>query len=102
MEKLELSHSALIGGELALAWSDGKETYLTLEALRKACPCASCQGEPDVTGKVVRPQVTYHEGSFELRRYELVGGYAIQFFWADGHSTGIYGYEYLRGLAENP
>ena len=44
-----IQQSSVIGNELAIAWSDGSETYLGLEALRKACPCASCQGEPDAT-----------------------------------------------------
>lgn len=98
MNRLELSNAAQIGNEIALAWSDGAETFLSLETLRRACPCAACQGEPDVTGMVHRPRVTYSENSFDLRRYELVGSYALQFFWADGHSTGIYAYEYLRKL----
>jgi len=29
-----------IGGELAIAWSDTSESYIALEALRRACPCA--------------------------------------------------------------
>ncbi len=99
MEKLELENSAVVGEELALAWSDGAETFIALPELRKACPCAACQGEPDVTGKVIRPQVNLSANSSVLRRYDRVGGYALQFFWADGHSTGIYGYQYLRKLA---
>jgi DUF971 family protein len=34
---------------------------------------------------------------------EYVGRYALQFNWSDGHSTGIYSYDYLRQLwEENP
>ena len=98
MNRLELANSAQIGDEMAFAWSDGAETFLSLEKLRRACPCAACQGEPDVTGLVIRPRVTFSPNSFELRRFEKIGGYALQFFWADGHSTGIYAYEYLRKL----
>ena len=29
---------------------------------------------------------------------EKVGQYALQFFWADGHRTGIYTYDFLRQL----
>jgi DUF971 family protein len=29
-----------------------------------------------------------------------VGRYALQFVWSDGHSTGIYTYEYLRDIGE--
>ncbi len=31
-------------------------------------------------------------------RAELVGRYALQIFWSDGHSTGIYSFHYLREL----
>jgi DUF971 family protein len=27
-----------------------------------------------------------------------IGNYAIEFHWRDGHSTGIYTYDYLRSL----
>ncbi|MGE9269497.1 MAG: gamma-butyrobetaine hydroxylase-like domain-containing protein [Verrucomicrobiales bacterium] len=89
----------VVGSELALAFSDGVELYLALDALRRACPCATCQGEPDAMGRVVRPEVRIGSHGFELRRMELVGGYALQLYWGDGHSTGIYSFEYLRRLA---
>ena len=88
-----------IGAELAIAWSDGVESYLPLEALRRACPCAACGGEPDVMGRVTRPVVKYTPASFELRGFAVVGGYAVQPAWADGHGTGLYTFPYLRRLA---
>ena len=88
-----------IGNELAIQWNDNAESYLNLEVLRRACPCAACGGEPDVLGNIVRPNVTYTAESFQLDRFHLVGGYAVQFRWADGHSPGIYSFAYLRKLA---
>ncbi|CAN5677861.1 hypothetical protein BH09VER1_BH09VER1_02570 [soil metagenome] len=88
-----------IGGELAISWSDTTESYLPLETLRRACPCATCGGEPDVMGKVIRPSVAYSAESFDLSSWEMVGGYGFQPRWADGHRTGIYSYPYLRRLA---
>jgi len=85
-----------IGNELAIQWNDNAESYLNLEVLRRACPCAACGGESDVLGNIVRPNVTYTAESFQLDRFHLVGGYALQFRWADGHSTGIYSFDYLR------
>ena len=96
---MDLENIAIIGSELVIRWSDGQESYLRLSELRKACPCASCQGEPDALGRVVKPAVELNEKSVQLQRYEFVGGYALQPYWADGHGTGIYSYEYLRGLA---
>ena len=31
-------------------------------------------------------------------KFEVIGGYALQLFWADGHSYGIYSYPYLLKL----
>lgn len=95
---LALEQISLIGSELVIRWSDGLETYLPLVEMRKACPCASCQGEPDALGRVLKPKVELGENSATLQRYEFVGGYALQAYWADGHNTGIYTFEYLRSL----
>ena len=87
------------GTELAIAWSDGTESYLPLDALRRACPCAACGGEPDVLGRVLRPQVVHTPQSFVLQGFQIIGSYALQPAWADGHGTGLYTFPYLRRLA---
>jgi DUF971 family protein len=97
--RLEPTNIATIGSELAIAWNDGQESYFTLETLRRACPCAECCGEPDALGRLIRPDVTYQPNSFELRSWRLIGGYAVQPAWADGHSSGLYSFKYLRQLA---
>jgi DUF971 family protein len=89
----------LIGRELAVQWNDGTESYFELERLRRACPCAACGGEPDVLGQVVRPEVTYTDASFHLKAFNVVGGYALQPRWADGHDTGLYSFAYLKRLS---
>jgi DUF971 family protein len=99
---LILDNATVIGDELALSFRDGLEAYLKLPLLRRACPCAACQGEPDALGRVLRPMVEYGPRAFELLKFEIVGGYAIQPFWGDGHSTGIYSYAYLQKLAALP
>ena len=85
--------------ELVLVFEDGLEIYIPLQRLRQACPCAKCQGEPDALGRVIRPLSQWVASSYHLTRIERVGGYALQFFWADGHATGIYSLAYLRDLA---
>ena len=90
-----------IGGELAIKWDDGRESFITLEALRRHCPCAGCQGERDILGHLYKgPAEPLTPPSFQLRRLVNVGGYAIQPVWADGHATGIFSFDYLRRLAE--
>jgi DUF971 family protein len=89
---------APFGTELAISWDDGLEQFLPLEKLRRACPCAVCNGEPDVMGRGDAPVRNYKQGSFELKSFEFVGGYALLFRWADGHASGIYSYALLRSL----
>lgn len=89
-----------IGEELAIAWDDGREDYFPMKTLRHYCPCAACGGEPDVLGRVDRPQVSYSEKSFIMTALNPVGGYAVQPRWSDGHSSGIYSFLYLRRLSE--
>src|ERR1700674_1091672 len=96
--QLGLKNVQLIGGELAIQWDDGWGSYLPLGRLRRACPCASCGGEPDVLGNISRPDVSYTPSSFELLGWEMIGGYALQPRWRDGHSTGLYSFQYLRRL----
>ncbi|HWB61015.1 MAG TPA: DUF971 domain-containing protein [Chthoniobacteraceae bacterium] len=88
----------VIGDHFAIKWSDGSETFLPQELLRRACPCAACGGEPDVLGHVVRPQVTHTPASFRLKGWQPVGSYALQITWEDGHSTGLYSFDYLKRL----
>ena len=93
----------IIGNELAVKWNDGGESFIALEKLRGACPCAGCQGEMDIMGNHYQnPAQPLTARSFELKRIVSVGGYAIQPVWADGHATGIFSFEYLQrvGRAE--
>jgi DUF971 family protein len=89
-----------IENELAIKWDDGGESYISLERLRRHCPCASCKGEMDIMGNVYKaapkPLPTQ---AFELVRIATVGSYAVQPQWRDGHSSGIFSFEYLRDLA---
>ncbi len=98
LQPLSLKAVAPVGNELAFSWSDGLEQFLSLELLRRACPCAVCCGEPDVMGRGDAPARSYKPGSFELKSYDFVGGYGLSLKWADGHATGIYSYTLLRSL----
>ncbi|MEY5025149.1 MAG: hypothetical protein RLZZ244_677 [Verrucomicrobiota bacterium] len=100
--RLSPAHIAQIGEELAISWTDGAESFIRLEQLRRACPCAVCQGEADVLGHVDRPERKFTPQSFQLRRFDTVGGYALQPQWADGHGTGLFSFAYLRQLCATP
>jgi DUF971 family protein len=90
-----------IGDQLAIKWEDGSESFIPLEKLRRACPCAGCKGEMDVMGNLYKsPEQPLTPAAFRLVRLERVGTYAVQPVWADGHATGIYSFDYLRRAAE--
>jgi DUF971 family protein len=92
-----------IGEEIAIKWDDGQESYVRLDALRRHCPCAGCKGEMDVMGNVYKgPDRPLSPLAFQLRSLNTVGGYAIQPVWADGHSSGLYSFDYLRQVAKAP
>jgi DUF971 family protein len=89
-----------IGDELAIKWDDGSESFVKLETLRRHCPCAGCRGETDIMGNLYKnPERPLTPAAFQLVRVAMVGGYAIQPLWADGHGTGLYAFEYLRQVA---
>ena len=82
-------------GELMILWADGQETHHLAPVLRGMCPCASCKDE--MTGvRIILP--IHIPDDLEFRKIELVGQYALQFEWSDGHRTGIFSFEYLREL----
>ena len=77
-----------IGEELAIKWEDGSESFIPLEKLRRACPCAGCKGEMDVMGNLHQsPERPLTPAAFRLVRVERVGTYAVQPVWADGHTS---------------
>ena len=97
MRAVDIQH---IGNELAIRWEDGNEDFFKLEKLRRACPCAGCSGEVDILGNVYKnPDKLLPASAFELKRFGPVGGYAIQLFWADGHNSGLFAFDYLKRLA---
>jgi DUF971 family protein len=91
----------IIGHELAIKWVDGSEQFVSLEQLRRACPCAGCKGEVDIMGNLYKnPQQPLAAKAFELMRIINVGSYAIQPVWADGHATGLFSFEYLKRVID--
>ncbi|MBI3732663.1 MAG: DUF971 domain-containing protein [Chloroflexi bacterium] len=90
---------------LQIKWQDGHISQYGFDALRRACPCAECRPwthgggavgvMPDkvrlATGDIVSPQ----DVSF-------VGSYALNIHFADGHTTGIYTWPYLRDICPCP
>lgn len=82
---------------VTISWSDDAETSYRAAQLRRACPCASCVNE--WTGeKILKDENVSDDISFS--NLSLVGRYALNFKFSDGHETGIFTFPYLRKLAE--
>lgn len=88
-----------IGDEIAIRWDDDSETYYKMERLRAASPSAANQGESDLLGKRIGGTDQTEFPGITVTGWEVVGGYAIQFNFSDGHNTGLFSYDLLRDLA---
>ncbi|MEX2199362.1 MAG: DUF971 domain-containing protein [Burkholderiales bacterium] len=78
---------------LEIAFDDGRSFRLPYEYLRVFSPSAEVRGHGP--GQEVL-QVGKRE--IGIRQVEPVGSYAIQPTFSDGHSTGIYSWDYLYQL----
>ena len=86
---------------IALKFKSNLELLISLDILRKACPCAQCNGEKDIFGNIYKgPKKQLVGPSFIILKINLIGHYAIRVFWKDGHSNGIYTFKKLKSLSE--
>lgn len=83
--------------EISINWSDETESKYNAAELRKSCPCAGCINE--WTGeKTLKTDSVSDDLSFSS--IAIVGRYALNFHFSDGHDTGIYSFQYLRNLVK--
>jgi DUF971 family protein len=92
------------GAGVDIAWADGHTSHYDFAFLRENCPCATCNDE---RGKKESQRALNLPASTLLPMYKpkaraqsatQVGNYAIQINFTDGHSTGIFSYDYLRSV----
>ncbi len=80
---------------LRIRWGDNHVSEFPPRHLRVACPCAGCVDE--LTGRRI-----LRDEDVPVDVHPLVitpvGRYALRFDWSDGHTTGIFPWEYLRRL----
>jgi DUF971 family protein len=103
-----------VGGDgiLWIDWNDGHQTSIDPRRLRSGCPCAQCREERegamagrftdggfDGMGDATEPEPP-PPGSMRLISIAPVGRYGLTPTWADGHRTGIYSWDTLRGLCD--
>jgi|SRR6185437_13092740 len=91
------------GKGLEIEWSDGHNSAWNFAWLRNACPCATCIDEREKHGRKAGESksraadlLPMYAPPAKPASAHAVGRYAIQFNWLDGHSAGIYSFDYLR------
>lgn len=91
--------------EMVVTWKDGHISHLDNLLLRKNCPCATCnserQSKPAAAPLLPILKGDPGKGPPAITGAQLVGNYAIQLTWSDGHNTGIYDFRLLRSLDQS-
>lgn len=100
----------LIGAAtMEVAWQDGRRSRFGADYLRAECPCATCrqektgQGDIPITIGMPLPILPARaRGGMALQNVEPVGYYGIRITFSDGHASGIFSFDFLRGLDRDP
>jgi len=94
------------GSGVDITWADGHASHFEFAYLRDECPCATCNDERGkkeafktlAPGFASSPVLPMFKPKPKAKTATQVGNYAIQISFSDGHSTGIYSYDYLRSI----
>ena len=86
---------------LTIDWSDGARSEFPLAQLRAQCPCATCRTEKEEAQKNPLRILRSDPTGIRVTSAKLVGNYAMQFNWSDGHNSGIFDFRFLRSLDSN-
>ncbi|MCC6905734.1 MAG: DUF971 domain-containing protein [Anaerolineae bacterium] len=86
---------------LRIGWADNHQSAYDIDALREACPCASCRGGHEFMGEAHDPDLLELKPlkHYEVEHLEISGNYALHISWDDGHDAGFYTWDYLRRIS---
>lgn len=82
--------------KLELTFDDGTHSLLPCEFLRVYSPSAEVRGHG--SGQEV---LQTGKEDVNIDDIEPIGNYAVRLIFTDGHSTGLYSWDYLYDLARN-
>ena len=97
-----------------IVWADGHASHYDFAYLREQCPCAICddlrqkkdqqkkQGLPTPAPALQSAELPMFKPRPGARAAKTVGHYALQIDFTDGHSAGIFSYDYLRTICPCP
>ena len=96
------------GAGVDITWADGHQSHFDFAYLREHCPCATCNEEREKKATIATPgssqfaPLPMFKPKARAQSATQVGNYAIQIFFSDGHSTGIFSYDHLRSICPCP
>lgn len=86
---------------LTIVWDDDRDVTFPLTLLRDESPDAGNKGETILWTHYPAPDKGPDlPGKYEIKDIKMVGNYAIQIFWKDGNSDGLYSWDVLDKLEE--
>lgn len=95
------------GTGVDIEWEDGHKTHYGFQWLRDACPCATCNEEREKHNRKIGESAKQPASLLPMYKEPArpvaatpVGRYAINIAWNDGHSSGIYSWDYLREMCQ--
>ena len=80
---------------LIVSYDDGSQHRIPFQTLRTESPSAEVQGHGPGQKKIVRGKE-----NVGVTAANLVGRYAVQIVFDDGHDSGIFSWDYLKELGE--
>ncbi len=106
------------GAGVDITWSDRHASHFDFAYLREHCPCAMCNDEREKKAErelkdeqlnkehagttaapvLSSPLLPMYKPKLSARAAHAVGNYALQIDFNDGHTTGIYSFDYLRTI----
>jgi DUF971 family protein len=81
--------------EMLIEWNTSERFALPFRELRFLCPCALCLDEHTGRRKIQRSEV---REDVRPAFVQVVGRYALQVTWVDGHEAGVYHFDFLHDL----
>jgi DUF971 family protein len=93
------------GGGVDIVWTDRHQSHYDFTYLREFCPCALCDDERRKKEDLAAHAAGSSGAALPMfkprptaRSAKAVGNYALQIDFTDGHTTGIYSFDYLRTI----
>jgi DUF971 family protein len=92
------------GAGIDITWADGHASHYDFAYLREECPCATCSDAREKKASLGEsiaalnpsPLLPMFKPKPRAQAATQIGSYAIQLNFSDGHSTGIYSYDFFR------